>query len=292
MKTAFVILNYNTPESTINLVNEISDFVNLNAIIVVDNHSTDDSAERLKLLKDNNKVKLILAPKNGGYSYGNNIGMRECAKQNVDIAFIANPDISIKEKDFDLIRASLIDSDYSLLQGVQYQPDGSVDDVPVQFLYTYWDYIRDCFYIGRRIRDLREPKCIDYNKPIQPMTMFRGSCFAIKVKDFERVGGFDEHVFLYCEETILSHKLLEAHLKIGLSTGARYLHTGSESINAIFNKNASRMCLLYKSIYYYNLRYNKIGIVKKIILKLSIGVSTIEFYIKDYIGEGFRRIRK
>ena len=69
-----VILNFNDEETVARLVHMIHDYDYLEKIVLVDNHSTDDSWEQLQVLKDE-KVELIRTEKNGGYGYGNNTGM-------------------------------------------------------------------------------------------------------------------------------------------------------------------------------------------------------------------------
>ena len=66
-----VILNFNDGETVARLVHMIHDYDYLEKIVLVDNHSTDDSWEQLQVLKDE-KVELIRTEKNGGYGYGNN----------------------------------------------------------------------------------------------------------------------------------------------------------------------------------------------------------------------------
>ena len=105
MKTAIIILNYNSEEDTIRFVNEIKEFESLDKIIVVDNLSPNGDFERLKIL-ESDKVDVILSEKNGGYSYGNNYGIRhmESLGEDFDYVIISNPDIHIEE---DAIKATL-----------------------------------------------------------------------------------------------------------------------------------------------------------------------------------------
>ena len=59
-----VILNFNDGETVARLVHMIHDYDYLEKIVLVDNHSTDDSWEQLQVLKDE-KVELIRTEKNG-----------------------------------------------------------------------------------------------------------------------------------------------------------------------------------------------------------------------------------
>ena len=98
MKTAIIILNYNSEDDTIRFVNEIKEFNVLDKIIVVDNLSPNGDFERLKVL-ESEKVDVIQSERNGGYSYGNNYGIKHMEKlgEQFDCVIISNPDIRITE---------------------------------------------------------------------------------------------------------------------------------------------------------------------------------------------------
>ncbi|MBR2290136.1 MAG: glycosyltransferase, partial [Clostridia bacterium] len=76
MKTAVIVLNYNSKEDTIRYVGQIKNYSCIDVILVVDNKSTNPGEfQELKQLKDD-KVYVIQSDKNGGYSYGNNFGLK------------------------------------------------------------------------------------------------------------------------------------------------------------------------------------------------------------------------
>lgn len=92
-----VILNFNDGETVARLVHMIHDYDYLEKIVLVDNHSTDDSWEQLQVLKDE-KVELIRTEKNGGYGYGNNTGIRYAIEHNgATHVLVANPDVVFSE---------------------------------------------------------------------------------------------------------------------------------------------------------------------------------------------------
>lgn len=102
MKTAVIILNYNSKSDTIKYVNEIKNFKVLDTIIVVDNMSnTLNEFETLQSLKSE-KIHVIQSEKNGGYSYGNNFGLKylETLGQDYDYVVISNSDVEVKEEVF------------------------------------------------------------------------------------------------------------------------------------------------------------------------------------------------
>lgn len=101
VRLSCVILNYNDAKTTEKLVRQIADYKIWHQIIIVDNASTDDSLERLKRLEKGNDAKLqvLSADHNGGYGYGNNLGVRYAAAQgSATHVLIANPDVVFSEQ--------------------------------------------------------------------------------------------------------------------------------------------------------------------------------------------------
>ena len=103
MKTAIIILNYNSKEDTIKYVNTIKNYKILDTIVVVDNNSSNlDEFQELEKLKNDN-IFVVKSDKNGGYSYGNNFGLKflDSLKENYDYVVISNPDVEVEEKAFE-----------------------------------------------------------------------------------------------------------------------------------------------------------------------------------------------
>ena len=82
MSLSIVIINYRTPELVINclasLANEVE--VGRDSVVVVDNASGDDSIARIEQAITDNKwhdfVRLLPSTINGGFSAGNNLGIK------------------------------------------------------------------------------------------------------------------------------------------------------------------------------------------------------------------------
>lgn len=78
MKIAFVILNYNTFQETKECILSIENKIDTQdyRIIIVDNQSKDDSADKLeKFIQQREKAVLIRNPENLGFAKGNNAGI-------------------------------------------------------------------------------------------------------------------------------------------------------------------------------------------------------------------------
>jgi hypothetical protein len=83
-----VIVNYRTPDLTISTLASLERDLEPGRVevVVVDNHSQDDAAGQIgRWIKDNqldDRIHLIAATHNGGFSAGNNIGIQAIAAEN------------------------------------------------------------------------------------------------------------------------------------------------------------------------------------------------------------------
>lgn len=101
---AVVIVNFRTPylvlDCIVSLAEEKNQFSSL-SIVIVDNKSDDDSVTILEGFIEekqySNWVKVIAAPKNGGYAYGNNIGFNEAKSwiEGIEYFWMLNPDTRV-----------------------------------------------------------------------------------------------------------------------------------------------------------------------------------------------------
>ena len=98
-KISCIVLNYNDARTTCGLVEELLGINCLDFVVVVDNCSTDDSWETLSALGDGGgRLSLIRAEQNGGYGWGNQIGVDWAVDRlGADYVMVANPDIHVTE---------------------------------------------------------------------------------------------------------------------------------------------------------------------------------------------------
>lgn len=100
-KVSIVLVNYNTTQDTIECIKSLEkiDYNNFD-IIVVDNKSRQDEFYELdKFIKNIKNCILISSDKNGGFAYGNNIGIKLAKKRKSDYILLLNSDTEV-EKDF------------------------------------------------------------------------------------------------------------------------------------------------------------------------------------------------
>lgn len=265
-KIGIVILNYKDFHTVIKLINLIKNYNALDKIVVVDNLSPDDSFDKLKSLKSD-KVDVIQSKRNGGYSYGNNFGAFYLIEQyRIDILFIANPDVIFTENFLKGSIDSLCNENIQAISGIMLDGKGN----QMQFsgkIHSYIEDLLDCTILIKKIFKPTSKKEFRKENNLIYCEMLPGSLFGIEAKVFKEIYGFDEKVFLFCEERILGTKLKQLNYKIAINNNISFYHLHSVSINKSLNK-IKQIKQLYKSRLYFNLTYRKIGFIRKTIMKL------------------------
>src|SRR5688572_24862549 len=90
--TTAVVLNYRTPQATVNAVRSLkSSGFPASAIIVVDNASADGSAA--VLVRELPDSRLMVAAANEGFSAGCNVGIREALRLGAERILLLNSDV-------------------------------------------------------------------------------------------------------------------------------------------------------------------------------------------------------
>lgn len=127
-ESAFVVLNYEKFELTLNLVTQLVKKLNVDTtqIIVVDNLSPNNSDEILKKQLPSGVIYLQ-SGYNGGYAFGNNIGIREAINLNFEFITVLNNDIFF-EDDFvsPLIETIKQDRNIAMAGPVYYSESGEI----------------------------------------------------------------------------------------------------------------------------------------------------------------------
>lgn len=267
-KIGVVVLNYKDAETTAGLCRKIAGYAAIDHIVVVDNQSPDDSYEKLLLL-ESAKVNVIRSDKNGGYSYGNNFGAFYLIdRYQVDILYISNPDVEFEEEFIRKTAKLILSGRAQAVSGVMLLPDGKsgVDGTKIN---RYVEDLLDCTLLLKRIfrRNQRTVNCGD---GVINTEFLYGSLFGISANVFREIGGFDENVFLYCEERILGRKLREKGYRLMINTGASYVHRHSVSVDRSVSR-IRQVKILYRSRQYYYAEYEKIGKVRTALLKAGMG---------------------
>ena len=278
MKVALVVLNYNDADNTLQLLNKVSDYNIFKKIIVVDNASNDDSKVRLlDYCRSNNKIIFIKSPENKGYGAGNNLGVSVANKYGMDLALIANPDTEFNEEAVFVLKSAMeknknigIAAPLMDCGKTAYGGRKNVLESPSCWpKRDFWHSLAENGPVCRRIftKALHYNENF-YNEKIKSVGAVSGALLMVRTKDFIKVGGYDENMFLYGEEDVISGKMAGVGLKTVVLTGYRYKHIHSASIKKSLKSLYARQRLREESTMYYYEKYLKINFPEKIIAKL------------------------
>ena len=276
MRTSAIIVNYNDGENLINAVHRMSSYEIIDDVIVVDNNSSDGSADKIC---DIAKVSVIRSEKNGGYGFGNNLGMQYAVRNlNADYALIMNPDTEISESTVQALLSAISgDNSVAVCAPVCITPESSFAAPAAAWPIRVWHL--ELFEHCPILRRIFAGKA---NYPKEYLTgsgsceagAVPGSCLMVDLKKIDSVGGYDENVFLYCEENILGYKLKEASYKTLLLKDEKYFHNHKPSL-----PGSGSMKRLKASELYYFKKYLKVGGFKMFISRLLLSAAELEVRI-------------
>ena len=216
------------------------------------------------------KVILLDSGKNGGYGYGNNVGIKEASGNYI---VVMNPDIRLVSPIFSSIINILKSGDSGMI-GVDFV-DGSS---PYYFKRGHSNLLRGLFpqfYIWRG----------EYNSKDMFMS---GSFLAFEKKALISAGMFDENIFMYSEEADITNRILEKGYKVEWHPELKVLHLAH---NRDYNPNLDR--IRHESGKYYMEKYHvdeekeyrlnlKILEIKKIVAMI-LGRKDKELFFRNMI---------
>lgn len=283
-----IVLNYNDAPTTLKLVRELEELKILNSIVVVDNHSTDDSWQQLKKLEQPGRVYLLQTGKNGGYGSGNQAGIDFAADRlGAGYLIVANPDIHVTRSCILRVKAALDHTkDCAAASAMVTDPKG-------RELFSYWKLLpfwRDLLDTGLIARRVLKPLLNDPPEKLplggdsgcRLVDALPGSFFMLRRDRLpeETVHSlFDKNIFLYYEEKVLGQTLKSLGLKTVLATDASYVHAHSVSIDKSVGKIVRKQKLLHESKLYYYQNYLHAGPVKMAIARGFLAVVLAEVWV-------------
>lgn len=287
VKINCVILNYNDADTVLKLVSEIRGYQALDRIVVVDNASTDDSAEKLRKGLDPDKTDLICSERNGGYGAGNNLGVRYAVEQNgADHVLIANPDVLFSESCVKAL-SGVLKRHAELAAAAASMKDAAFGNGRNGWkLHGFMGELLAMGPVCRRVfnRFLTYPESYFEGKKAVYVDAVHGSMLMVNGRKFLSAGGYDEGIFLYQEEAVLGTRLKRAGYKTVLLLNREYIHEHSVSISKSFRGQMDRQKLRNDSVRYYLREYHGIGPVREWFANLWFAAIMLEIRIAGILG--------
>ena len=233
-----VLLNYRTPGRVIDCLNSlIAEASALNTkVLVVDNSSQDDSVSKIEAWITSNSasdtVSLIASEHNGGFSAGNNIGIRACDAQ---YYLLLNSDTLVRPGALTLLLNKMVSlPNVGLLSPRLEWPD----EQSQESCFRYHHPVRELISSSGsgpilRLFPCREVAFRVSEDDTQPeWTSF--ACVMIRKQVFDQIGLLDEGYFMYYEDVEFCYRAREAGWEVYNHPLAKVVHLrgGSSSVKS------------------------------------------------------------
>lgn len=281
MPVAIVLLNYNDYENTRKYIENVREYKSIEKIVIVDNKSTaKDEVKKLESLTSK-KVDLVVSDKNGGYSYGNNVGVKYLEKKYPNKfrkIIISNPDVFVDDTTISYLEDYMNkNKNVAVVAPRMFYKNGParrsswkkrtilidianstrLTEILLYFVFKHGEYCKN-----------------DYEKEVLEVDAIAGSFFMIDFNVLKKIGYFDENTFLFYEEDILGEKVRKCgHIIVSLNN-LKFIHFESQTIGKAMNM-FRKVDILFKSKIYYNKVYNKANF-------LSIAIFNMLKYVRKF----------
>lgn len=275
-----IILNYNDADTTIRLIDHSQNFDVFDKLIVVDNKSTDDSRERL-LPYANDHVHVISSDKNGGYGYGNNVGLKYARDiLQSEFCVIANPDV-LFENEAVAALLNFIENNDSCAIAACAQKGGA--------RFSAWketglwgDLVFNSILLNRLFQPRYYPASF-FDQDVCNVYAVSGCFFMARLDALFDIGLYDEEFFLYEEEKCIAHKLKEKGWQTFLLTKYDYVHDHSVSIGKSIKGYGHAKKIVLESNLKYLRKYRAISEAAIKCIKPYYGLCVLESALWDFI---------
>lgn len=263
MDLSIIIPSYNTrallERCLISVLTSLKSSGISSEIIVVDNASTDGSAELLR--KKYPQVHLVCNINNLGYGKANNQAIRKAKSEYV---LLLNSDIVVQRDAISALYRFIKDKKKTFAGGKLFNEDGSEQascgpfyTIPVVALMLF---AKGDYWGATRVSP-------DTTRSVDWVS---GACLMGTKKAFEEVGLFDEGIFMYMEDIDFLYRAKTKGYEVFFFSGARFTHAGAAS---------SRECRrtpvvnIYRGLmYFYGKHY---GVAGQVMVKIMLRVKAL-----------------
>lgn len=265
-----LLLNYRGADYTFACLDSLKqlDYPNYR-VIVIDNASPDDSAEWLKarLQSQPGSFELIESPENGGFSAGNNLGIRsvlaEVGDREHGYIWLLNNDTTV-EPDTLTTLVEEARKTGGVAGSLLLYPDGSYQQTGTRF--NWWTggskgYPESAVYDG------------------MPVETLIGASMLIPLQAFRAAGLLDESFFLYFEDGEASLRFARHGFRLTVSTRSKVYHMESATTG-----RKSRLT----QYYYYRNRLRLLMKLANPLQKISIGAYSAFRLLRSVVKSSLR----
>jgi N-acetylglucosaminyl-diphospho-decaprenol L-rhamnosyltransferase len=266
MRLLIVVINYRTPELTIDALESIASQVReVDAhVVLVDNASGDDSLPRLTAAIEERGwrswVELIASPVNTGFAGGNNLVLCNLDRYpDARFVLLLNSDtISDPGVLAHCVAKMEADPGIGVMSCLLLNADRSVQNTARRFL-TPSRLLAHTFglpwYMPRLFAwaDTEDPAW-DRRTEARDVDWVGGAFMMIRREVIERVGALDDAFFFYGEDAEFCHRVTQAGWRVRYEPGAAVIHLGGASSDPARLAARQRSALQWQARYLFQRR--------------------------------------
>lgn len=213
--------------------------------VVVDNASGDFPRVAAAVAENGwgSWVTVALAPRNGGFAYGNNLGIRHALQSApADYLYLLNPDTQLRRGAIATLVRFLERQPHIGIAGSSFEnEDGSAWPIAFRFP-SLVSELSQAVGFGPLMRLLGRWAVARHMSPLMPQQVdwICGASMMIRAAVIEAIGGLDEGYFLYFEETDLCLRARRAGFPTWYVPESRVMHVGGQSTGVTERNTAPR----------------------------------------------------
>ncbi len=250
MKTLVVIVNYRTPQLTIECLRSLEHELRCDLgdrVVVVDGHSQDDSVDRLHAaIADTgwgSWVSVLALDQNGGFAYANNAAIQPALASEAppDCIWLLNPDTIVSPGALEPLTRFLQDHPTvgivgSRVDSGEGQPEHASFRFPTLWseldLHLRWGVVTRLLgrYIVARPIETR----------VHATDWVSGASLMVRREVLDDIGLLDEQYFLYYEETDFCLRARQAGWECWSVPASRVVHLGGQATGILHGRGEDR----------------------------------------------------
>src|SRR3989344_18475 len=294
MDISVIIVNYNTKkllEECLSSVFKFTKEINFE-VVVVDNASKDTSVEMLK--KKFPQVKLILNKKNIGFGRANNQGIKIAKGKyllllNSDTYLVENSlkklfDVAESTQNLGVLAPQLLNENRTIQQSAGFFPN-----LPQIF---FWMSFLDDLPGGTNLKPFHVNHDTFYKKD-QKVDWVTAAAVLIPKSIINKVGAFDDNIFMYGEEVEWCYRIKKAGLQVYFSPSTKVVHISRGSTKKI---PEAAFIGEYKGLIYFYLKHkSKLALqIARLLLKMGTLARIVIFYLlgKKQLAHSYVKVLK
>lgn len=251
----FVVLNYVNHGETVDCVESICRLPGDNyRVVVVDNGSPNDSYAVLHArFADDARVSVLQSGRNGGYSFGNNVGIDALREVGIDDVIIATSDTRV-EDDRLLEKCDAAKAAGAAVVGPYIRDLNGAPQNPLEARLTLryiaslfggraWGVLKGALTrspLARRLH-IGQPVSLHADAQTTPtdVYMVHGAFLYLTGRYLERFPRLDEELFMYGEEDLLAWNCLRSRLRCIYDPSMRVHHREQQSTPGGYHPRAA-----------------------------------------------------